>query len=30
LKRKYGETIPDILAYAENAAKRLDELKQVQ
>jgi len=27
LKRKYGETIPDILAYAENAAKRLDELE---
>lgn len=27
LKRKYGETIPEILAYAQNAAKRLDELE---
>ena len=27
LKRKYGETIPDILRYAEDAANRLDELE---
>ena len=27
LKRKYGETIPEILAYGEDAAKRLDELE---
>lgn len=27
LKRKYGDTIPDILRYAEDAAKRLDELE---
>ena len=27
LKRKYGETIPEILRYAEDAAKRLDELE---
>lgn len=27
LKKKYGETIPEILDYAENASRRLDELE---
>ena len=28
LKRKYGESIPDILAYADQAARRLAEIEQ--